>query len=103
MVPAFLWCALLVADCPPVSRQAPLMLFVVLVLVVMLASSPPDKDSKFDCMNLSRLPTWSTLSMLKIKKYTKKGLDQICHDQSKTRGQILKLVPDDSISKLYCC
>ena len=60
IVPAFLWCALL-----PPSLQALLILLVVVVEV--LPSSPPDRDSKFDCMNLSRLPTWSTLSMLRRK------------------------------------
>lgn len=58
IVPAFLWCAL-------PSRQALLMLLVVLVR---LWSSPPDNDSKLDCMNLSLRPTWSTLSMLKWKR-----------------------------------
>ena len=57
IVPAFLWCALL-----PPSLQALLMLLVAAELV---PSSPPDRDSKLDCMNLSRLPTWSTLSMLR--------------------------------------
>ena len=58
IVPAFLWCALL-----PPSLQALLML---LLVVERLPSSPPDSDSKFDCMNLSLRPTWSTLSMLRI-------------------------------------
>jgi hypothetical protein len=56
IVPAFLWCAL-------PSRQALLMLLV--VVLVRLWSSPPDNDSKLDCMNLSLRPTWSTLSILK--------------------------------------
>ena len=72
IVSAFLWCAL--AEVPaaaPPSRHALLMLLD--MEAGKLVSSPPDRDSKLDCMNLSLLPTWSTLSMLQktniIKKY----------------------------------
>ena len=61
IVPAFLWCALL-----PPSLQALLMLLV--AGLELLPSSPPDSDSKLDCMNRSLLPTWSTLSMLRKVK-----------------------------------
>ena len=64
IVPAFLWCALAVAPVP--SLQALLMLFD--MEEGRLASSPPDRDSKLFCINLSLRPTWSTLSMLRQRK-----------------------------------
>ena len=67
IVSAFLWCAL--AEVPaaaPPSRHALLMLLD--MEAGKLVSSPPDRDSKLDCMNLSLLPTWSTLSMLRSRQ-----------------------------------
>ena len=67
IVPAFLWCALVPAPVP--SLQALLMLLD--MEEGRLASSPPDRDSKLLCMNLSLRPTWSTLSMLNKKNRLK--------------------------------
>ena len=53
IVPAFLWCAL--APAPVPSLQALLMLLD--IEEGRLASSPPDRDSKLLCINLSLRPT----------------------------------------------
>ena len=53
IVPAFLWCALAAAPVP--SLQALLMLLD--MEEGRLASSPPERDSKLFCINLSLRPT----------------------------------------------
>ena len=64
IVPAFLWCALAAAPVP--SLQALLMLLD--MEDGRLASSPPERDSKLFCINLSLRPTWSTLSILRQRE-----------------------------------
>ena len=94
IVPAFLWCALVPAPVP--SLQALLMLLD--MEEGRLASSPPDRDSKLLCMNLSLRPTWSTLSMLNKKNRLKSFIREklfscVVHEVHVSRESVISLNP----------